>query len=337
LGEVGIDWGSQRIKQVAGLCAAFRGLGFLWRVTCGYGTRSVAQSLLHGGRMGRNRLPYMQFDVDDYLQDEAVMGMAADTEGLYIRLLCRSWKSSTPGVIPERLFGVMCEDHRITDQYRVLWGDEFQKLDNDCLPAVGPEMIADLRLDEIKNQLRAAFDTASKPGFWVQKRMVADFKRLSAVYEAQRRGGEQTRFRQQVPRSPEATLEATSSLPRQEVDLEVEVDREKSKSTDLATDVAVEVVRTLQKPPRTQKRKTPEEVEWERTFHEWFWPAYWRKVSKPDALRAWMGVSPKTQDMVESINEGLLRHRSVILGREKEKQPHAATWLNQRRWEDPDA
>jgi len=286
--------------------------------------------------MGRNLLPYMQFDVDDYLQDEAVMGMDADTEGLYIRLLCRSWKSATPGVIPERLFGVMCEEHRITEQYRVLWGDKFRELDETMLE-IGPEMIADLRLESIKDQMRPAFDTVSSPGFWVQKRMMADFKRLSAIYEAKRRGGEQTRNRKQVARSPEAILEDTSRTPGEEVEVEVEKEVEESKSTDLATDVAVGGVLNLSKRQRPVKRKTPEDVEWERTFHDWFWPAYWRKASKTDALKAWMGIAPKTQDMVESINEGLQRHKSVILSREKDKQPHASTWLNQRRWEDLDA
>jgi hypothetical protein len=169
--------------------------------------------------------------------------------------------------------------------------------------------------------------------------MLADFKRLSAIYQAKVKGGEQTRYRKQVTRSPEAILEDSSRTPREEVevDLEVEVEREESKSTHLSADADVTVVRTLQKTPRTQKRKTPEEVEWERTFHDWFWGAYWRKASKSAALKAWMAIDPKTQDMVESINEGLVRHKPVVLAREKERQPHAATWLNQRRWEDPDA
>jgi len=191
----------------------------------GSGTWALRQEVA----LARNRLPYMQFDVDDYLQDEAVMGMDADTEGLYIRLLCRSWKSSTPGVIPMRLLSVMCEEHRVTEQYRILWSDEYAKLNGDALPEVGPEMIADVRMEQVRTQLMAAFDTSSRPDFWIQKRMVADFRRLNAIYEAQKKGGEQTRFRQPLPRSPEGDQQDTSSLPREEVDVEVDLDSEESK------------------------------------------------------------------------------------------------------------
>jgi uncharacterized protein YdaU (DUF1376 family) len=276
--------------------------------------------------MGRNLLPYMQFDVDDYLQDEAVMGMDADTEGLYIRLLCRSWKSATPGVIPERLFGVMCEEHRITEQYRVLWGDKFRELDETMLE-IGPEMIADLRLESIKDQMRPAFDTVSRPGFWVQKRMMADFKRLSAIYEAKRRGGEQTRNRKQVARSPEAILEDTSRTPGEEVEVEVEKEVEESKSKDLATDVA-ETGGSL------NGKADPEDLSWGEIFETWFWGRYPRKVGKPAAKKAWNGVRPQTQDTVEAMNEGLGLWEGFWAKKDKEFIPHPATWLNQRRWED---
>jgi hypothetical protein len=96
-------------------------------------------------------------------------------------------------------------------------------------------MIAHERWLELREQISFAFDTASRPGFWIQKRMVADFKRLNAIYEAQKKGGEQTRFRQQLPRSPEGDQQATSSLPREEVDLEVEVDKEKTKPTPMGS------------------------------------------------------------------------------------------------------
>src|SRR6185503_12987819 len=92
--------------------------------------------------------------------------------------------------------------------------------------------------------------------------------------------------------------------PSAKVEVEVDGEVEAEESTDMATGVAVGGVLNLTKRQRPVKRKTPEDVEWERTFHEWFWPAYWRKASKTDALKAWMGIAPKTQDMVESINEG---------------------------------
>ncbi len=85
------------------------------------------------------------------------------------------------------------------------------------------------------------------------------------------------------------------------------------------------------------RKKDPVLVEWEQTFDEWFWPSYWRKVSRVAALKAWMKIDPKTQTTVDAIGVGLSRHRRVVEEREMEKRPHAATWLNNRRWEDPDA
>jgi uncharacterized protein YdaU (DUF1376 family) len=276
--------------------------------------------------MGSNRLPYFPFYADDYLNDHAVMGMDADAEGCYIRLLARSWCNTTPGVIPAKLVPEMAGLHRITDE-------------------LAPEMHIEAcagwdgngyrRRLQIMEQMAECFDLASRPGFWIQRRMVREHQKLTSSLEARRRGAQTTNS--QRPLTVTVNERSPARIPTEEVEVDLEVEEEKKESTHLSTDVDVAVVRSLQKTPRSQKRKTPEEVEWERTFHDWFWGAYWRKASKSAALKAWMGISPKTQDMVESINEGLVRHRSVVLAREKDKQPHAATWLNQRRWEDQDA
>jgi uncharacterized protein YdaU (DUF1376 family) len=82
------------------------------------------------------------------------------------------------------------------------------------------------------------------------------------------------------------------------------------------------------------KRQSIEAAEWEKTFHEWFWPEYPRHVAKASALKAWMHVTPTTQSHVNIINEGLGHSVREWDGREPDKIPHASTWLNQRRWED---
>jgi len=281
--------------------------------------------------MGRNKLPYFPFDAGDYLNDPAVMLMDADAEGCYIRCLARSWQTSTPGRINAELLPEYCGFHRLSDQYRVMWRKDW------ATGEVSPEEIGRERIDEIIPQLARAFDTVSEPGWLVQKRMVLEHKRLTRRLEARQGGAAKTNEQRALVRSPNGNRAVIVRRPTEEVDVEVEKEVEESKSKDLATDVAVGGVLTLSKRQKTVKRKTPEDVEWERTFHEWFWPAYWRKASKTDALKAWMGIAPKTQDMVESINEGLLRHKPVIASRDKDKQPHASTWLNQRRWEDLDA
>jgi len=167
--------------------------------------------------------------------------------------------------------------------------------------------------------------------------MIVNYKKYRAMRDDRERREQNNRAQEKRRRQPLSAAVSQGQPQSAQVEVEVDGEVEAEESTDMATGVAVGGVLNLTKRQRPVKRKTPEDVEWERTFHEWFWPAYWRKASKTDALKAWMGIAPKTQDMVESINEGLQRHKSVILSRDKDKQPHASTWLNQRRWEDQDA
>lgn len=66
-----------------------------------------------------------------------------------------------------------------------------------------------------------------------------------------------------------------------------------------------------------------------------FWKAYPRKVSKPQALKAWRKLKPDTQAQT-AILAGLKRARRSDQWVRGSGQfiPHPATWLNGRRWED---
>lgn len=64
-----------------------------------------------------------------------------------------------------------------------------------------------------------------------------------------------------------------------------------------------------------------------------FWTVYWRKVDKSAARVAYCtAVTDYTisDRIIEAVNE----QTSGMMAREEEKRPHAATWLNHRRWED---
>lgn len=69
-----------------------------------------------------------------------------------------------------------------------------------------------------------------------------------------------------------------------------------------------------------------------------FWSAYPRKVSKPQALKAWRKLSPDTQAL-QAILAGIERDRRSEQWLRDGGQfiPHPATWLNGRRWEDEQA
>jgi uncharacterized protein YdaU (DUF1376 family) len=64
---------------------------------------------------------------------------------------------------------------------------------------------------------------------------------------------------------------------------------------------------------------------------ELFWKQYPRKIAKPNALKAWLKIKPNdqlSQKMIDAVKQQKLSDREIQF------VPHAATWLNGRRWED---
>lgn len=66
-------------------------------------------------------------------------------------------------------------------------------------------------------------------------------------------------------------------------------------------------------------------------FNE-FWSLYPRRVSKRTAQKAWDKETKQTAP--EVIISGLRRQLLFLQSRDVQFIPHAATWLNQGRWED---
>ena len=66
-----------------------------------------------------------------------------------------------------------------------------------------------------------------------------------------------------------------------------------------------------------------------------FWSAYPKKVAKQDAMKAWLKLKPDGE-LVGKIMDGIARWKSSEdWTRENGRYiPHAATWLNGKRWED---
>lgn len=66
-----------------------------------------------------------------------------------------------------------------------------------------------------------------------------------------------------------------------------------------------------------------------------FWTAYPRKVAKAEAKKAWASLKA-TEELRDEIRIGLERAKRCEQWRKDGGQfiPHAATWLNNRRWED---
>jgi uncharacterized protein YdaU (DUF1376 family) len=169
--------------------------------------------------MPANRLPYFPFHVDDYLNDDAVMRMDADAEGCFIRLLARSWKTSTPGVIAKRLIHEMASMHRITDSMAPMICEmEY---------AIGEDGPGRWRRDQILDQMSEAFDIqeTDEGEVWIQRRMVAEYHKLTSGLQARQRGAEKTNARRSSSRSPRRS-------PTEEV--EVEGEQEESTARELS-------------------------------------------------------------------------------------------------------
>ena len=70
--------------------------------------------------------------------------------------------------------------------------------------------------------------------------------------------------------------------------------------------------------------------------HEWFaefWAAYFRKVAKADALRAFLKICTSVE-MKDRIVAAVIAQSPMMLARDPEHRPHAGTWLRGARWED---
>jgi uncharacterized protein YdaU (DUF1376 family) len=252
--------------------------------------------------MPSNPLAWFPMHVDDYLNDPAVMAMSADSEGCYVRLLLRSWKSQTPGRVQVDLVAEMAGLHRITPD----------------------------RLPTVTAQIVVAFDVESEPGFWLQKRMVSEHAAAVRVSDARSRGG-RTRSRSagrtaggifdSSTRSLPGHLQDTSSYARVDVGVDSRVSKaEESEPTTKGNGKAED--------PKSAKE------EWLEAFVEDFYPDYPRKVKPDDARKAWLQMKPWTMENLEAIFAGLGRWKAYWSEHEtpREKIPYPASFLRSGAW-----
>jgi uncharacterized protein YdaU (DUF1376 family) len=62
-----------------------------------------------------------------------------------------------------------------------------------------------------------------------------------------------------------------------------------------------------------------------------FWKHYPRKVSKPNALKAWLKLKPD-DELTKTIISAISKQN--LSAKDEQFIPHPASWLNARRWED---
>ena len=62
-----------------------------------------------------------------------------------------------------------------------------------------------------------------------------------------------------------------------------------------------------------------------------FWKQYPRKIAKDNARKAWLKIKPD-EDLVQKILTAIKTHKTFKV--EEQFIPHAASWLNAKRWDD---
>lgn len=95
---------------------------------------------------------------------------------------------------------------------------------------------------------------------------------------------------------------------------------------------------TSNEPRKGESRKSPalaslaeQQATW---FDSEFWPEYWRKVDKADALKAFKKHAT-CESKKNEIVQAVIAHAPNYLRRDPEHRPHAATWLNKHRYLEP--
>lgn len=85
--------------------------------------------------------------------------------------------------------------------------------------------------------------------------------------------------------------------------------------------------------PKTSKEFAPFRSEHHRAYFEKFWADYWRKPARAAAEKAYAKMVT-TPQMHAAVMKALDEQRPEMLSRDPDKRPHAATWLNGKRWND---
>lgn len=232
------------------------------------------------------------FSPRDYLRDPAIVAMRCrlDARGAYSTMLLELWDQDEPGVAP--------------DDDAVLAG----------LAWATPEEWA-----KVRALVARAFDTTSRPGFWVQKRMVREYRRQSEYHRERSNSGKRGSDKRWGGRELDSSAIAQLSP---------------SNSAFQPFSLSAVSEPTLSSPSGEVRavRKG-----WRESFHAVFWPEYPNKVGKQASIAEWMRLCPANgttpEAMLATIMAGLARSKASDRWRRGYvKDPER--WLKHRRWED---
>ena len=121
------------------------------------------------------------FSPRDYLSDPAVLAMSLESRGAYSTLLFELWDMPAPGVVIDHDASLAALSRSTPQEWK-----------------------------RVREQVVAAFDADGRPGYLVQKRMVAEHERQTAFIEEARRTGRMGGLKR-ASRVPKATVKRPST------------------------------------------------------------------------------------------------------------------------------
>ena len=122
--------------------------------------------------MAKDRAPSFQWYPDDFENDPAVVAMGLMACGAFTHLLNVAWNMTEPGVLEA--------NDRLLARWAKATPGEWRR---------------------IRPEVERAFDTESRPGFWVQKRMVSERAQQVERYERAANGARMTNAQRHAQRT----------------------------------------------------------------------------------------------------------------------------------------
>jgi uncharacterized protein YdaU (DUF1376 family) len=269
-----------------------------------------------------DRPPSLPLYVNDFLGDVKVLALeqlgfphGSVAAWGYTRLWMRSWEEPEPGVLPD---------------------------DDEILASLSG--IGIKRWSRYKPAIARCFDTTSRPGFWVQKRVVRERElmrqRRKIAAEYGRKGGRKAWKGRKLARDAQGTLKpglTVGGIPSQGYPPAV-ASASASAVASAVRDVEPPTCpsgdgRVGVSPSASNGHDQPNPVaEWDEGFYADFWEAYPRKVKKHDARAAWRSLKPWTVEHLAAICDGLDRWIAYWKSQRTpiDKIPYPASFLRTR-------
>lgn len=267
----------------------------------------------------RTRASAFLLEPERFRYDRAVLAMSDAARGCYAMLFMAAWSQEEPGVL--------VDDDRVLANLAMTSLEEWVK---------------------VRDQVAAAFDVLQRPGYWIQRGMVRTVEAQDLYINRKRLAGSKggkTKRDNRISSTTKAgaTDEVRSNDPSSATENGVAPARDRfgfgfgsgSENPENLTLGHGSVADTGQPDLDDPDADLPVPV-W---FAEVFWPAYPRKVKRPDAERAMVALfrrTPRSQhdDLGDAIMAGLERYRTAVNGKDGEYVSHPSTWIRNRRWED---